>query len=177
MERPRGKNIKIISWHPRAGKLQIWGLNSSLALMFFPLLYSTKVLLCTQHSALKPFQLARLQRQSEIGFQSWASWEESVEIPRWSQSCPGHHVSKSKFLCPCKCSAWPETPYIYSANPQLPSELWAFSPQTRLTMWPQPIKSFLLFSSLFFILCLIKASCLLPHFAVLQKETVHFRKY
>ena len=32
--------------------------------------------------------------------------------PRWSLSCTGCHVSKPKLrqlLCPCKCSAWPET--------------------------------------------------------------------
>lgn len=45
--------------------------------------------------------------------------------------------------------------------------------QGRLTLWPQPVRYyFCLLCSLFF--NPKKASCLLPHFAVLQKETVHF---
>ena len=35
---------------------------------------------------------------------------------------------------PCKCSIWPETQYIQSANPHTPSQLWVCSCQTRLSV-------------------------------------------
>lgn len=72
--------------------------------------------------------------------------------PRWSHSCPGCYINKLKPVCPYKCSFWPETQGIQSANPQTPSHLRAFSPQTKLTMWPWPIWYFLLFSSLSFVI-------------------------
>ena len=65
-----------------------------------------------------------------------------------------------------------EAQYIQLMNSQMPGQLWAFFPQTNLTMWQQPIKYFLFFSTLFFTFI---RSCYLPHcFAVLLKETVHF---
>lgn len=46
----------------------------------------------------------------------------------------------------------------------------SISPPARLAMWPKPIRYFLIFSFLFFIPHPIKASCLLPYLALLQKE-------
>ena len=48
--------------------------------------------------------------------------------PRWSWSCPGCHISITKLrelLCLCKCTSWSEMKYVESANPQMPSQLWA----------------------------------------------------
>lgn len=64
----------------------------------------------------------------------------------------------------------------YPVNFQMPSQLWAFSLQIKLTMWSQPISYFQLSSSLFFILYSIKAFCLLPHFAGLRMQTAQFDK-
>lgn len=70
-----------------------------------------------------------------------------------------------------------------SSQPIPKRQLWAlywlpgsFWPQTRLTMWSQPIRYFLLFSSLCFILYPIKASSLPFHCTVLQMETSHVSK-
>lgn len=90
--------------------------------------------------------------------------------PRWKCSCQG--LPCQQLSCPCKGSTWPETQYIQSANCHMPSQLWAFS----LVLLSPNVVDYvtldnqifcLFFSSLFFIFDPIKASCLLPYFAVL----------
>ena len=88
-----------------------------------------------------------------------------------SMDCIVHGVTKSQTRL-SDFHFTSEAQYIQLMNSQMPGQLWAFFPQTNLTMWQQPIKYFLFFSTLFFTFI---RSCYLPHcFAVLLKETVHF---
>ena len=47
--------------------------------------------------------------------------------PRWIHSCPGCQVNTETWSLarPWKHFPWPEMQYIQSANPQMPSKLWA----------------------------------------------------
>lgn len=61
--------------------------------------------------------------------------------PRWSRSGPGAmSLANPNRLLPnsCQCSACPEMQCTESANPQTPSQLWAFSPQQDLLGGPSP---------------------------------------
>lgn len=122
-----------------------------------------------------------LQERGMAGKQVW--WAPALmasgrsQVSRRNHSRPGCRISKLKLrelLCPCKCFTGPETRTIQSFYPQMPSQLQAFSPQTGLTMWPQPARCFLSVPSLFFAPCPLQASCLLLRLAVLHKETVSF---
>lgn len=120
-----------------------------------------------------PAILSHEEREEDVE----SCWKE-LSRPQREPILPQVHNSKPK-LSPFSgplMFLWPETQDILSISPQTPSHLWAFSPQTSVTMWPQPIRYFLFVSSLFFILHRIKASWFQPHFAVLWKEPVHFMK-
>ena len=96
--------------------------------------------------------------------------------PRWGCYCVGATSANQhldNFCVPVMLCATRNTVYPVSQSPNtkpaLGSLLSFFLLKTRLTRRPQPIRYFLFFSSLFFILYPIKVSGLPPHFIPLHK--------
>lgn len=100
---------------------------------------------------------------------------QSQVLLRWvrSRTCP-RRLSKPNV--PVPPNALPDQKS--TRHPQKPSQVRALYPgpcpshPKQGGLCNQPIRCFLFFSSLFFVLSPIKASCLQAHFAILQLETV-----